>query len=106
MAVIRNVEASGSAPADTTPSYAVLAHELLGHGYDFDQGLDRGKNVFLPVKDYKGLPASILVSDREMNAVRVENDARSFGGSMPRKYYGGYKLPELKPVLKPRPGRR
>jgi len=94
-----------SAPGFPVPSFASLAHELIGHGHDFDQGLDRSNNVYLPIEDYQGHPAYILVSDREMNAVGVENAARAFRGVERRTWYGRYKLPDLRPVLKPGPSR-
>ncbi len=58
-----------------------LAHELLGHGWDSDQGKsDYGKT--------NGVP------NYEINAVHVENEARAAEGEPKRTTYGGKPIPD------------
>jgi RHS repeat-associated protein len=59
-----------------------LAHELLGHGWDADQGK----------KDYSETENGIPMN--EVNAVNIENRARAAAGNDKRTAYGGKLIPE------------
>lgn len=63
------------------PPQTVLAHELLGHGYDADQG----KTNFNKTKN------GIWMF--EVSAVKAENRARADLGMDKRKSYGGRQIP-------------
>lgn len=61
---------------------AGLAHEMLGHGYDSDQGK----------ADYSKTDNGIRMY--EVNAVNVENRARAAAGDEKKTTYGGKPIPE------------
>jgi hypothetical protein len=54
-----------------------LTHELLGHGYDYDQGNDS------QTKTSNG------IMEREVRAVNIENHMRAVNGEKKRTTYGG-----------------
>jgi RHS repeat-associated protein len=58
-----------------------LTHELLGHGYDSNQGKT----------DYRTIKSGIHMY--EINAVKVENKVRKAIGEKQRTTYGGEKIP-------------
>lgn len=58
-----------------------LAHELLGHGYDSNQGKTNFKNTA------NGIPMY------EVSAVNTENRVRAHTGDALRKTYGGKLIP-------------
>jgi len=60
---------------------AGLAHELVGHGWDADQGK----------KDYKETDNGIPMY--EVNAVNMENRARAAAGNEKKTTYGGKEIP-------------
>ncbi len=67
---------------DKRVARAGLAHELLGHGYDSDQG----KADY--TKTDNGIPMY------EVNAVNMENRARAAAGNEKKTTYGGKPIPE------------
>lgn len=60
---------------------AGLAHELLGHGYDSNQG----------TADYSKTSNGIPMY--EVNAVNMENRARAAAGDPKKTTYGGQPIP-------------
>ncbi|GHN02378.1 hypothetical protein WSM22_38670 [Cytophagales bacterium WSM2-2] len=60
---------------------AALAHELLSHSWDFDQG-----------KEKKGETENGIYL-REVDAVNIENRVRAVAGDPKRKKYGDLKIP-------------
>lgn len=93
------------APGYVVPAYAALAHELLGHSWDTNRGIDNPTDFF-PVRPENGHPAFIPFGIREPEAVEIENQARRYVGDETRKWYGKYEIPKpLPPSLKPSPGR-
>ncbi|WP_334126978.1 RHS repeat-associated core domain-containing protein [Empedobacter brevis] len=67
---------------DKRASRAGLAHELLGHGWDSDQGKTDYSNTD------NGIPMY------EVNAVNMENRARAAAGNEKKTTYGGKPIPE------------
>ena len=62
---------------------AGLAHELLGHAYDVDQGKSLSNKITIK----NGIPLS------EVSAVNIENRARAALGEPQRTTYGSKQIP-------------
>lgn len=82
-----------------------LAHELLGHSWDYDQGKDNridaneGTSYKEPIPGTTSRKCCIEYS--EMSAVQIENRARKLIGEPNRTFYMGIKIPENPPKTTP-----
>lgn len=74
-----------SATGDERTPRVALAHELLGHGYDDDQG--ETDDFMIPRENALDLPMS------EVNAVRIENLVRAVTGDPLRTQYENAPIP-------------
>ena len=75
-------DAKSTVNGDKRDSKVGLTHELLGHGYDSDQG----KTNFM--KTANGIPMY------EVSAVNAENRVRIYTGDAQRISYGGKLIPK------------
>jgi RHS repeat-associated protein len=77
-----NPDSTKDVRGEDAPPVSTLAHELLGHGFDSDQG----------ETDHDKTPNGIPMS--EVNAVNIENRARATIGAPIKNSYGGKPIPD------------
>jgi RHS repeat-associated protein len=77
-----NPDSTKNVRGEDAPPVSTLAHELLGHGFDSDQG----------ETDHDKTPNGIPMS--EVHAVNIENRARATIGAPIRNSYGNKPIPD------------
>jgi RHS repeat-associated protein len=68
---------------------SALTHELLGHGYDTDQGISLWNSSYGPQMTGNGVPMN------EVNAIKIENETRGKVGDGKRTKYDGIEIPSV-----------